>query len=99
MHPKQGIDGIFAASFARLCMASSAPLHLLLNADVFAPEHLGRRHVLVGGGQVRYISELGDEEKPVVKGPEIEEIDLAGKRLIPGLVDPPVHVTCGGVEA
>ena len=99
MHPKQGIDGIFAASFTRLCMASSAPLHLLLNADVFAPEHLGRRHVLVGGGQVLYISELGDEEKPVVKGPEIEEIDLEGKRLIPGLVDAHVHVTGGGGEA
>ncbi|MCH8031191.1 MAG: beta-aspartyl-peptidase, partial [Bacteroidetes bacterium] len=76
-------------------MAGSAPLQLLLNADIFAPEHLGRRHVLVGGGQVLYIG----EEKPVVEGPEIEEIDLEGKRLMPGLVDAHVHVTGGGGEA
>ena len=88
-------NGIFAASFAQLCMAGSAPLQLLLNADVFAPEHLGRRHVLVGAGQTLYVG----EERPVVEGPDVAETDLAGKRLMPGLVDAHVHVTGGGGEA
>ena len=63
-------------------------LRLLLNADLYTPERLGRRHLLVAGGKVVWIG----EERPEVGGGVVtEEIDLAGARLVPGLID--VNVT------
>ncbi|WP_412070335.1 beta-aspartyl-peptidase [Rubrivirga sp. IMCC43871] len=70
-------------------------LTLLLNADLYAPAPLGRRHVLVAGGHVVAIT----EQRPEVAGVPVEVIDLEGRRLIPGLVDAHVHVTGGGGEA
>jgi len=71
------------------------PLVLLRHADVFAPEPLGIKDVLVGGGQVLWIgndaSDLGSFSQAV--------IDLEGRRLIPGLVDGHAHLTGGGGEA
>nr|WP_246387673.1 beta-aspartyl-peptidase [Chiayiivirga flava] len=73
----------------------TAGLLLLRNADVFAPEALGRRDVLLGGGKVLWLGAPG--EAPVSDA--VERIDLAGRRLIPGLIDGHVHVTGGGGEA
>ena len=71
-------------------------LLLLRNAEVFAPEPLGIRHVLVGGGRVLWVGgELPD--LPATLGTEV--IDLEGRRLLPGLIDAHVHVTGGGGEA
>jgi beta-aspartyl-dipeptidase (metallo-type) len=68
-------------------------LKLLTNARVFAPEALGMRHLLVGGGQLLAVS---DEPLSV---PGAEVTDLAGRRLIPGLIDGHAHVTGGGGES
>ena len=73
----------------------AASLTLLLDADLYAPEPLGRRHVLVGGGRVLYVG----GERPRIAGVAVEEADLGGRRVIPGLVDAHVHVTGGGGEA
>lgn len=70
-------------------------LTLLTNADVFAPEPLGRRHVLVGGERV--LALLATE--PSLGGLDVETADLGGRRLVPGLIDAHVHVTGGGGEA
>ena len=70
-------------------------LTLLLNADVYAPRPLGRRHVLVGGERV--VAVVAD--RPQVAGVPVEVVDLEGRRLVPGLVDAHVHVTGGGGEA
>jgi beta-aspartyl-dipeptidase (metallo-type) len=78
-----------------VAVARNAPLHLLLNADVYAPESLGRQHVLVGGERVLYLG----SEPPRLDGLDVQVADLAGRRLIPGLVDAHVHVTGGGGEA
>ena len=69
-------------------------LTLLRNAEVYAPEPLGRRHVLVGGGEVLWI---GDSEPGPLPGP-VEVRDLEGLRLVPGLLDCHVHLTGGGGE-
>lgn len=73
-----------------------APLTLLRNADVYAPEPLGRRHVLVGGGKVLWI---GDALPPLPSALDVDEVDLAGRALAPGLIDGHVHLTGGGGEA
>jgi beta-aspartyl-dipeptidase (metallo-type) len=70
-------------------------LTLVKNAEVFAPEALGRRHVLVGGGRVLW---LGDSEPELPGSFPIEVLDLDGLRLIPGLIDCHVHLTGGGGE-
>lgn len=70
-------------------------LQLLLNADVYAPERLGRRHLLVGGEEILYVG----TEQPEIKGVEVETVDLGGWRVMPGLIDGHVHLTGGGGEA
>lgn len=71
------------------------PLVLLTNADVHAPEPLGLRQLLVGGGRVLW---MGEASAPVPTGLAFETVDLQGRRLIPGLIDGHVHVTGGGGE-
>ena len=68
-------------------------LQLLLNADVYAPEALGIRHLLVAGERIAWMGETA----PTL--PDAEVVDLAGRRVIPGLVDCHVHLTGGGGEA
>lgn len=70
-------------------------LELLLNADVYAPRHLGIRHLLVAGEQVAWIG----SEIPEIRGVPVNRTDVEGRRVIPGLVDGHVHITGGGGEA
>jgi len=70
-------------------------LQLLSNARVFAPEDLGIRHVLVGGGRILGFCDLKENLPPET----VTEYDLGGRRLIPGFIDGPAHVTGGGGES
>ena len=74
---------------------STPSLTLLRNASVFAPEALGLRQLLVGGGKILWIGGA-DESAPAVPG--LDVVDLGGQRLIPGLIDGHAHVTGGGGE-
>src|SRR5690606_25592032 len=75
---------------------TDAPLLLLRNADVYAPEALGIRHLLVGGGRVLWMGE-GDPGLPASLG--AATVDLEGMRLVPGFIDGHVHASGGGGEA
>ena len=68
---------------------------ILRNAQVYAPDHLGRQDVLVSGGRVSAIS----SRLPTLPN-EIphEDLDLDGLLLVPGLVDAHVHTSGGGGE-
>ncbi len=70
-------------------------LKLLTNAQVFAPEDLGLRHVLIGGGR---IIALGGNQAELSVAPATE-FDLGGQRMIPGFIDGHAHVTGGGGES
>ena len=70
-------------------------LTLLTNAQVFAPEAQGLRHVLIGGGRILAVSDDRDE----LASASATEVDLEGRRLIPGFVDGHAHVTGGGGES
>ena len=82
---------------------SSANLHrvlLLRHADVHAPRPLGLQSLLLGGGRILWMGP--DNHLPALPAALADcttEIDLAGLRLIPGLIDGHVHVTGGGGEA
>ena len=69
---------------------------LLRDAEVYAPAHLGRQHLLLGGGRILW---MGPDAPTLPAEWPIETIPLDGARLIPGLIDAHVHVTGGGGEA
>ena len=71
-------------------------IHVLRNAEVFAPEPLGRADLVVGGGKLLFVGEHAPA-LPAALGSV--ETDLEGLRLVPGLVDAHVHLTGGGGEA
>jgi beta-aspartyl-dipeptidase (metallo-type) len=73
-------------------------LTLIRNANLYAPQPLGIRHLLIGGGRVLWIGEEA-LELPVPLRTVSRIVDAAGRITIPGLIDGHVHVTGGGGEA
>ena len=73
-----------------------AGLLSIRNANVHAPQALGIRHLLVGGGKILALSESAIDLPSAL---DVVDIDVQGRRLIPGLIDSHVHVTGGGGEA
>lgn len=71
-------------------------IELLLNADVYAPEPLGQKHLAVAAGRILFMG----EEPPRISGDLVAgSLDLEGRRLVPGFIDGHVHLTGGGGEA
>lgn len=71
-------------------------LYFIKGADVYAPEPLGIKDILIGGGQILKIGEPGLMPEPEAYGGTV--IDGRGKVLIPGLIDSHVHILGGGGE-
>ena len=71
-------------------------LRILRNAEVYAPEHLGKRDLLIAD---RKIAAIAESLPRLPAGIEHEDIDLGGRRLTPGLIDAHVHLIGGGGEA
>ena len=65
---------------------------LIKHADVYMPEHLGVRDVLICADKIEAIAE--GIEPPY----GCQVIEAAGMKLVPGLIDRHVHVTGGGGE-
>ncbi|MFQ5895847.1 MAG: beta-aspartyl-peptidase, partial [Nitrospinota bacterium] len=66
---------------------------LLRGADLYAPQPLGQRDVLVCGEKV--VAVAGDLGRFAPLG-DVEVVDLRGKILVPGLIDNHVHLLGGG---
>lgn len=66
---------------------------LIQNANVYAPQHIGKKDVLICGGKIEHIADRIDP--PSVP---CQIIDAQGLRLVPGLIDQHVHITGGGGE-
>jgi beta-aspartyl-dipeptidase (metallo-type) len=71
-------------------------LTLLRNAELYDPEPRGRVSLLVAGERVVWI---GRDLPSLDRSLGVEEVDVAGRRTIPGLIDGHVHLTGGGGEA
>lgn len=80
-------------------------LTLLRNAEIYDPAPRGRQDVLVssnaerGAGQVLALAPSLAEAAAALPPGVCHVIDLAGARLIPGLVDAHVHLAGGGGES
>ena len=68
-------------------------LTLIRNAEVFAPEPLGRRDILLAGGRIAAV-ETGIR----LDGDAVDTVDADGRWLLPGFVDPLTHPAGGGGE-
>jgi len=68
---------------------------LLKNCDVYAPEHVGLREVLLCGEKIAHIAPKIDE---LIGLGQIETIDCTGRTVVPGFIDHHVHLIGGGGE-
>jgi beta-aspartyl-dipeptidase (metallo-type) len=69
---------------------------LYKGAEVFAPDYLGRKDILTGGGKILAIAdEIPFTGKTV---PGLEVIKADGLRAVPGFIDGHVHVAGSGGE-
>ncbi len=70
-------------------------LTLIKNGEIFAPEYLGKKDLLIVNNKIGYI----EDEIPVPERfVEIKVIDAAGMYIVPGFIDSHVHIMGGGGE-
>ncbi|WP_341349023.1 beta-aspartyl-peptidase [Fervidicella metallireducens] len=69
---------------------------LVKNANVFAPDKLGKKDILISFNKIAYISDNIDV--PGGNFPEIEVIDAENLIAVPGIIDLHVHIIGGGGE-
>ena len=65
---------------------------LIKGAEVYAPEYLGKKDVLIAGDRIERIG----EDLPEYEGCQV--IDGTGRIVAPGFIDRHVHITGGGGE-
>jgi len=70
-------------------------LTVIRNVDVYSPDPQGIRDVLIAGASISAISEPGEFSLP---GLNVQAIDGSGLKMIPGFIDPHVHILGGGGE-
>lgn len=70
-------------------------MKVLKQGDIYGPEHLGIKDILIEGDKVARIADHIDEYDSI---DEVEKIDLGGHIVVPGYLDIHVHITGGGGE-
>lgn len=74
-------------------MCDSIPyLKIVKGAEIYAPEFLGQKDLILAGDKIAFIGEN------ISLGKTVEEINAEGKYLVPGFIDNHVHITGGGGE-
>ncbi|MBN2656829.1 MAG: beta-aspartyl-peptidase [Spirochaetales bacterium] len=68
---------------------------LIENGEVYAPQYLGKKNILIGGEK---ILEIGSSGSPDISGIDMNVIDASGKIVTPGFIDGHVHICGGGGE-
>ncbi len=69
---------------------------LIRNVDVYKPEHIGKKDILIVGNKIAAIEEnISIGLNGLV---EFNEIDGSGKIAVPGFIDSHVHILGGGGE-
>lgn len=70
---------------------------LIKNAEVYAPESLGKASILLVDQRIAKIGEV-DEEAVKGLGIDYKIVDADGAYAVPGFIDPHVHLIGGGGE-
>ncbi|MEW8969640.1 MAG: beta-aspartyl-peptidase [Mesobacillus sp.] len=70
-------------------------LTLIKNGDVYAPDYLGKKDILLVDRKIGFIQEEIIVPVGFVK---IQVIDATGKKVVPGFIDSHVHLIGGGGE-
>lgn len=70
-------------------------IKLLKNANIYAPEPLGVKDILIVD---ETICRIADKIEGYEGLPDVETFDLEGKTIVPGYIDMHVHITGGGGE-
>ncbi len=68
---------------------------VLQNANVYAPEALGKKDILIEGERIVRVADTISEFDAI---DSIEKINLHGQTLVPGYIDLHEHITGGGGE-
>lgn len=68
-------------------------IRLIKNAEIYAPQYIGRKDVLIAADKICRISDV-IESSPLI----LDEIDATGKLLFPGFIDSNVHIAGAGGE-
>lgn len=66
-------------------------LTIIKNANIYAPEHLGFKEILIGEGKILMI-----EDTIELNSKDVTVIDAQGKMVFPGFIDQHIHVTGAG---
>ncbi len=70
-------------------------LTLIRNGEVFGPKPCGIKDILIAERTIAAIAEPGAIR---IAGLDIDVLDAVGKSIVPGLIDPHVHILGGGGE-
>lgn len=73
---------------------SDTIIKMIKNAEIYSPEYLGKKDVLIASDTICCINDKIEIEKEL----ELEVIDADGKKLVPGFIDTHVHIVGGGGE-
>ena len=71
-------------------------IKIIKNGEVYAPEYLGKKDILIVNNKIGKILDKIDDIPPDIIS---ETIDAAGKKIVPGFIDQHVHIIGGGGEA
>ncbi|MFJ7677191.1 beta-aspartyl-peptidase [Peribacillus sp. NPDC097198] len=70
-------------------------LTLIKNGEVYTPEYIGKKDILLVGKQIGFIEDNIDVPANFV---EMQVIDANGRIIVPGFIDAHVHIIGGGGE-
>ncbi|QOY35592.1 beta-aspartyl-peptidase [Anaerobacillus isosaccharinicus] len=71
-------------------------IKLIKNGEVYAPEYLGKQSLLIIDNKIAKMGEINESIHTI--GIDVEVIDAEGCIVMPGIIDPHVHLIGGGGE-
>jgi len=68
---------------------------IIRNGEVYSPEYLGKKDIVIAGGRIETIADHIRVDKAFL---DVKVVDAEGKIVFPGFIDSHVHILGGGGE-